>query len=471
MPAAERGCRKVIEELEALLAGRRFVSFEYGATNCLGLARYMRFDLFLSNRYGLDSEWAVASMGGKLISVERETGVRCRREGGGLEDLLQGHLGPQITAALQESPCRVLTWQSVEPLEALAAASDGHLQILAPAAALKCRLDDKIAFRRALRQLGIEPVPQLICDLDTLDLGQVRRSFGLPCVVQLAISAGGSGTFFISAQEDLCSLQDQHGGKEVIVSKYVSPISPNINAVVCDDLVLVSHPSLQLVGVPECTDKPSAYCGNDFVAAQRLPQAAIQRIYDQTRRIAAWIAGKGFRGLWGIDFVVDGSKVYPLEINPRLQGSTSLLSDLQQMSHQVPLMLAHLAAFMDGGADCLRRSARQWAHPQPQHGAQMVLCSRESDWRVVRGDVQPGVYAWEGSRGVYRRRGLTVADCQGPDEFVVIGNVPVQGTQVEPGVALCKIQTRREVLAGASNKLQPWAAQVCDWVYQAFDLS
>jgi hypothetical protein len=364
-----------------------------------------------------------------------------------------------------------LTWHSNEPLEALAAASDGRLRVLAPPAALKRRLDDKISFRRALRQLGIEPMPQLICDLDTLDLVQMGRSFGLPCVVQLAIGAGGSGTFFVSADEDLRALRDEHAGKEVIVSKYVSPISPNINAVVCDDLVLLSHPSVQLVGVPQCTDKPSAYCGNDFVAAQRLPRAAIQRIYEQTRKIAAWIAGQGFRGLWGIDFVVDGSTVYPLEINPRLQGSTSLLSDLEQMSHQVPLMLAHLAAFMDGGAECLGRAAPQWEHPQPQHGAQLVLWSRESDWRVVRGDVQPGVYAWEGSRGVYRHRGLTVADCQTPDEFVVIGNVPVQRTQVEPGVALCKIQTRREVLAGASNKLQPWAAQVCDWVYQAFDLS
>ena len=163
--------------------------------------------------------------------------------------------------------------------------------------------------------------------------------------------------------------------------------------------------------------------------------------------------------------------MYPLEVNPRLQGSTSLLTELQHMGAQLPLMLAHVMSFLEGGQALLQRLAPQWGEPRPYDGAQMVLCSRASDWRVVRGAVRPGVYAWNGARATYRREGLTVADCRTADEFVVTGNVPRTGTRVEGGVGLCKIQTRRQVLDGASNRLQPWAAQVCDWVYDALALS
>jgi hypothetical protein len=298
-----------------------------------------------------------------------------------------------------------------------------------------------------------------------------ERRYGLPFVVQLASSAGGSGTFFISSESDLRSLQDEKDEQEVAVSRFISHISPNINAVVCDDLVLLSYPSVQLVGVPECKDKPSAYCGNDFGAAQRLSGDAIQAMYDQTRKIGSWIAQQGFRGLWGLDFVVDGSRVYPLEVNPRLQGSTPLLGELQHVEAEAPLLLAHVASFLEGGQDLLHRLAPHWGYPRPLYGARMALTSRESDWRVVRGSVSPGVYAWDGAQATYRREGLTVADCQAPDEFVVSGNVPRTGTWVEAGVGLCKIQTRREVLDGASNRLQAWAAEVCDWVYDALALS
>jgi predicted ATP-grasp superfamily ATP-dependent carboligase len=462
---------RAIAEIEEFLEGHLFAWFGFGAVGGVGMARHMGIDLAICKGYGLDTEWAASRIGAWLISDERETRERARNPDDGLRALLQGRLAPQITAALQERPRNVLCWSSIEQLEALVSESKGQLQIVAPPAALKSQLDDKHVFRRALDALGIEPVPHVVCDLHAVDCRDTERLYGMPFVVQLASSAGGSGTFIISCENDLQSLQEEKDDQEVAVSEFISHISPNINAVVCDDLVLLSPPSIQLVGVPQCKDKPCAYCGSDFSAAHRLPTAAMEAIYDQTRKIGRWIAQQGFRGLWGLDFVVDGSRVYPLEVNPRLQGSTPLLGELQHLEGQVPLALAHVASFLDGGPQLLQRLAPHWEDPRPLKGAKMVLVSRETDWCVVRGAVWPGVYAWDGAQATYRRVGLTVADCQTPDEFVVTGNVPRRGTRIEGDRGLCSIQTRREVLDGVSNRLQPWAAQVCDWVYEALDLS
>ena len=99
-------------------------------------------------------------------------------------------------------------------------------------------------------------------------------------------------------------------------------LSPNINAVVLDETVLLSYPSIQLIGVSECINLRAGYCGNDFSTTVSLPETVIQKIYEQTHKVGNWIRQQGYRGLFGIDFVTDGSTVYPVEINPRFQGST-----------------------------------------------------------------------------------------------------------------------------------------------------
>jgi glutathione synthase/RimK-type ligase-like ATP-grasp enzyme len=457
-----------IRELRAFLAGHRFIWLGMGPANCIGLARHMRFDVLICRRFGPDTEAAAARVGAQLICEELESGER--RRGGGVEGLLTGPIAQRIATVLTDGPRRVISWCSTETMEALAAASNGSLQILAVPVALQEQFEDKVAFRRALPTLGIEPVPHDICHLSAVDFARSKQRFGLPFVVQMATGYGGSGTFFITSQDQLLSLQNEKDDQEVTVSKYIAGLAPNVTGVVLDDGLLMAHPTVQLVGVPQCVDWPSKYCGNDFAAAQLLPDHIIQTLYDQMRKIGAWMAEHGFRGLFGIDFVVDGPHVYPLEINPRLQGSTAILTELQNVSGQVPLWLLHVVGHLEGGQDLLRRLALPRDTPQPLCGSRMNIRNLTDDWCVVGGSLQPGIYAWEGATAIYRRPGLTVADCETPEEFVVTGGVPSQGKRIGPRAGLCEIFTRHAVLGGASNRLQPWAARVIEWVREALDL-
>ena len=89
----------------------------------------------------------------------------------------------------------------------------------------------------------------------------------------------------------------------------------------------------------------------------------------------------------------------------------------------------------------------------------------------MRGSLRWGVYAWDGAKGIYRREGMSIADCQHPDECTVSGTVPRTGTRVEPGAVLARVQTPREILDGQSNRLRPWAAKLAAWVYRSLSLS
>jgi len=459
----------VTAELEAFLEGHRFAWLGRAALECVSLARHICVDLLICTRYGLDDEWVAARIGAELISVERETGQRLL--GPGREELLQGPFGPRILAALQEHPRCLVTSRSSETLEAWVTAGQGRLRVLAVPTRIKQPLDDKVALRRILPALGIEPPPHVIINLKAVDFQQLERRYGLPFVLQLAEGAGGSGTFLVSSASELRALQDERGEQEVSISRYIAGLSPNITAVVLDHAVLTAYPAVQLVGVPQCTSLAFRYCGNDFFAVRRLPAAARQSIFDQAERIGSWLRTRGFRGMFGIDLVFDGQRVYPTEVNPRFPASWPMTIELQRMSAQVPLILAHVVGHMEGGQALLERLVPRWGQPQPVDGAQMRLYNRDNDWRVVTGSLRPGVYSWDGHRATFLRQGLTIADCRADDEFVLTGSVARADTRVEAGAHLCWIQTRRGVLADASNKLQPWAAALCDWLYDALSLS
>jgi len=284
-----------------------------------------------------------------IIALEQETHTRVW--GTGIGPLLAGDVGAQISSALMSRGNRrfILVSSAGEGVEKLAAASGRRLQPLAPTAAVAGPMGDRIGLRRVLPSLGIDPMPHEITDPVAANFPTLEHRYGLPFVVQLPTGSGGTGTFFISEQRGHRSVQERLGVQQVIVSKYIAGLAPNINAVVLDDGVLPSYPSIQLVGVPECVPWESGYCGNDFSATRRLPDRAVRAIYEQTRRIGRWMGEQGYQGMWGIDFVVDGSRVYPVEVNARWQGSTRLLTDLQYLDGQALLVLAHVAGFLEGG--------------------------------------------------------------------------------------------------------------------------
>lgn len=65
-----------------------------------------------------------------------------------------------------------------------------------------------------------------------------------------------------------------------------------------------------------------------------------------TRRLGREIGRLGFRGMFGADWILTpGEDLFLLEINPRFQGSTLLLSELEEAAGRTPLVAHHLRAF------------------------------------------------------------------------------------------------------------------------------
>jgi hypothetical protein len=244
-------------------------------------------------------------------------------------------------------------------------------------------------------------------------------------VVRRSRTSGGVGIRRVDEPADLDQLWPREREAFVSVARFVDGGIPvNISAVVWDDAVTVHFPSVQLIGVPELTDRDFGYCGNDFGAMADIEPDVLDQMEDSTERIGRWLHVLGYRGAFGVDFLVaDGVPLFT-EINPRFQGSTRLSASISRELGESCLLLDHVAALLH-----LEPNKR------PPLREQVAACPPYSQIVVHNGPVRrqglDGVSIAEALAGV---DGFDSADVLMPPSLLA-----------EPGSALARIAFRRRI--------------------------
>ena len=133
---------------------------------------------------------------------------------------------------------------------------------------------------------------------------EVRRSLERgPLVLRASRSSGGEGIELLESPDALDEKWPFRNDHLVAVSRYLADSVPvNIGACVFPGGTVVLHPaSVQLIGIPECTNRRFGYCGNDFGAFAELDPSIVQDVDRTTRLVGAWLASVGYLGAFGVD--------------------------------------------------------------------------------------------------------------------------------------------------------------------------
>ena len=163
-------------------------------------------------------------------------------------------------------------------------------------------------------------------------------------VVQASTSYGGSGTFLLTKdnQAEICKKLDLNSVYSVSPYKENS-ISPNIHIVIFDDSVLIMPPSLQLI-IPD--DHGFSYRGADYPAYHSVTGTVDSKLRSYASQIGSTLKNAGYRGICGIDFIVDQNDVFFMEANARFQSSTFLLNmAFNELQISVSMHKLHFLAF------------------------------------------------------------------------------------------------------------------------------
>ena len=328
----------------------------------------------------------------------------------------------ELLARLSSAPSVVTTYRPSHFLSALTFACQRTTQNLGMFKERQTPFEHKPWVESALAAQGIRTIPWEYVPTEHLSLVAQVLDAG-PVILRPTKTSGGVGIELARTVEDVSALWHDDTHHLMGIAPYLEGALPlNVGGCVFDAATVTLHPlSVQLIGVPELTHRPFGYCGNDFAAAATLDAELVDEVDETSRTIGRWMGSMGFRGAFGIDFLVHEGTLYFAEVNARMQGSTRVAAQLSQQVDRVDLCLDHVAAFL---------------RLPPFESLTLA------DWIA---ELPPAAQA---IRHNAVNRPITFADASPvslPDEHARLGLVPKAGVEVEPGGVLVRVEYDRSI--------------------------
>jgi hypothetical protein len=334
----------VLGDISQALEGRDLVFFGTRGDDADGLADLPNFAASFSvvstysQRVGIDA-YSLEQFSGHRVDLDAHDIDDEPRRGpaDALRDALLDRLG---------SHCAVMTYRPSTFLSAICFARADKARYLGMFKDHQFAFEHKPWVESAVRLLGLPRVPWVYVS----DREQARAAECIqrgPVVLRTSRSSGGTGVRRVDSGAELARAWPDEPEAFVSVAPFIDSATPvNVGGVVWDDGVTVHFASVQLIGIPALTSRQFGYCGNDFGAIRDLGDEVIRDLERSVGTVGEWMRGLGYRGAFGVDFLVkDGTPLFT-EVNPRFQGSTHLSNLLSRSLGESCLFTDHLAALL-----------------------------------------------------------------------------------------------------------------------------
>ncbi|HBK80362.1 MAG TPA: hypothetical protein DDZ83_11975 [Nitrospinae bacterium] len=463
--------------IEAASASAQFGFQGLRAADSIAVEECLPLSFIVACDWGMDgAKWDSRL---RYFAVERPLGRRIVWTHGSIVAAYEGAWGDELKSYLTsgDAPRVIVPYRSTEFLEQMAAETGGRISVLANPLELKIQLDDKTAFRREAERRGIPLPPGEILAIGDLS-GVLIKKWGPRIIVSERIGSSGNQTHLIENPGEMDSLKirliEKSGPDEpAIVSRFLSGPAIGVAAIIFRGRPRMSHPSAMITGLAGSSMHRFDYAGSDYGAYTRLPDSARRKIRENTLSIGEWVADMGYKGIFGVDFVVHGGEPYALEVNPRLLGTTQLMTELELRDNpRPPTMYWHLAELLDAGRE-EDEGSPQLARmgESPLAGFQLLLRNtRPFPVRIGRA-VEPGIYLLDGAAPRLIRDGSRLGDLQGPEEILLTCSPPAAGTEVEPRGAFFKLEGLGSLLDEEAEDVTPLTVQLVQSFTDALNLT
>ena len=349
-------------------------------------------------------------------------------------------------------------------------------------------LENKINFRKLLEDMNVAVPPGKIASIENLHYGHLINKYGLPFIIQHPTKGGGKGTFLIKNQEDFQktmdrlnrSIDDEDEEKKivpatkVIVAKFIKGTSPSITCCITKDGILSTNLQHQVLDIPELYNPEKGFglfCGHDWTSSN-FDEKISKQAYEYTQKIGDHFKKLGYKGIFGLDFVLSKktNRLYVIECNPRLLGSYPTLNMAQLLNNEPPLLAFHILEFLNIDYQIDIKEINKLIR-QKKNGAQMILHNLSGHWARNRNEIKAGVYGLENNKLKYLRTGYDLKHLKDKEEFLLADGVSLKKSHFSPNRRLCRILTLNSVLDDSKYKeLTPWAKKVAEIVYESFSM-
>jgi len=441
----------------------------------------------LTLRQSLDGQLIKKDL--EVISIEKTLGIKHIREPRNATTVIKH---PKIKKYLQKfkstkNGVNILVYKPSSKMEKICQENKWNL-IAPPVKFGKNFFENKIKFRQILEELNIPVLPGKITTLEKLHYGHLINSYGLPFVIQHPTKGGGKGTFFINNKDDFDKVykklkeptretylgeKKEEPATEILITKFIEGPSPSVTGCVTKQGVLSTNPQYQVLDMPELynPEKGSGlFCGHDWTSSN-FSKDIKRQIYEITEKIGDYFKEQGYKGIFGLDFILDEktNKFYVTESNPRLLGSFPTISMIQMRNNEPPILAFHILEYLKINYEMNLKAINTLMRKNKQ-GAQMILHNLSGKWAKIGKTIKPGIYQLNKNGKIkFLRPGYKIQHLKKKSEFLITEGVLIKKSHISPNRRLCRILTLNKVLENY-KKLTPWAKTVAEEIYKEFRL-
>lgn len=260
--------------------------------------------------------------------------------------------------------------------------------VLNVSADLNRKFEGKISQYKVFQDNQISTPKSIIANISQVSWESLQKDLGTDkFVVQEDRAHTGTGTHFIDSEPGFLMYKKQLEGNDVKISQMIDGHSYTINGCVTKKGIFVAGLQYQITGIKDLTPGKGSTIGNDWTHGYRsVTEEMRKKIFDVTKQIGEIMKRDGFRGLFGIDLVVNGDNYFVIEINARQTANIPMQSKLELRQNHIPLALINLAEWLD-----IELEFEPSDHLEEIEGGQIFLRSK-SDGFSVKEQLKSGVY-------------------------------------------------------------------------------
>lgn len=298
-------------------------------------------------------------------------------------------------------------------------------------------------FRDLLKKMGLAHLPDwrlLKEEFLAKKFDELYQRWDQPFVVQRADFDvnGEQGTFFIREEKDWQAakeiLSKDARYKEAQICPLIEGHSVSMLGCVTRLGVLTSTLQLQLIDIPEALHgqfPTGVFLGHDwgFHAWPDKTEKTAQKIVES---IGEFLAKKGFRGVFGIDFAYNPERdeLFPLECNPRFTAALPMYSLMIANFKKIPpIEFFHLMAHLDIQENFDFNAVNEGLKERTSVSHISLTPKGIYDMKL---NLAAGVYSFSSENPAmrYERPGAFLWDIKNDSEFLMIDSIPRFGTKI-----------------------------------------
>ncbi len=419
---------------------------------------------------------------GEVFCLEEEMGGPIRDDDFNSTKLLAHPLVKKFLRGLP-GPKYLLLYQNYNALEPMAKKEGWHL--VGNQGTLRVQIDDRRFFRQLIRYLKLPEIQGDIYPIEEIHVRgfeQWTDALGPGFAVQLPeiSQGGGRGTFFIQSASDynvLCERLKENTWRgihldSVSIRHLEDGIPASIAVCLTEHGQLLSGLQRQLIDLHYCRDIPEdgIFCGHAWDNAFR-SESVIKEAQDQACLIGKHIASMGYRGIFGIDFVIqmDNERVWPIEINPRFTGAFPMISQLHILNGIIPMDVFHILEFMGMPYEVDIEELNSM-YAKPLRGSHVLMFNVSQKDIAEENKAGAGLYELDPVTGTvtFIKGAFDYGDIKNDRQFIIIDGPPDTGTNAfgdrDPLSRICRILFPYSVVDDAGD-LVPNARRVIDELF------